>query len=367
MPGGTRRLTSTIAINNVGTTTSVAPTPYNVLFPNHVFDVYLPGKEMMSFEVGLFYIRLVSSGGDPLQMRMNLGTKYNLETAAPYSTVSNSIECIGDFFIGTVNEVTGNWLRGDFGGAVIDITESGRLFMHLEWISGSNSRLDVGGTTHTSFYYENGILKTGMTSFYMILETPVPLFEGAGDGCWATGEWLYSKNHPNIYENNLECLYATTQDVAITAHRNGEPDFDTEPGYDYVRLAHSERVFLGKDGPVNEPLLKNETVYFFTDSSNNLYNGFAITRNEYPCKRVGDCFYSPNYLSNASYVNDAFCTFALEGYGILTTTAFGLEDGLDYLRHSIDAGTTVVNYTGTSGPSGVIFSSGDTLEFSSDA
>jgi hypothetical protein len=46
-----------------------------------------------------------------------------------------------------------------------------------------------------------------------------------GDGCHATGSWLYSKNHPNIYDNNLRCTFNVTEAVAITA-----TSFDTEPG-----------------------------------------------------------------------------------------------------------------------------------------
>jgi hypothetical protein len=39
--------------------------------------------------------------------------------------------------------------------------------MHLEWVNGSNARKDVGGTTHTSFYFQNGVARSGLTSFFM--------------------------------------------------------------------------------------------------------------------------------------------------------------------------------------------------------
>jgi hypothetical protein len=41
--------------------------------------------------------------------------------------------------------------------------------------------------------------------------------------------------------------------------------------YDFVGLAGDfDRIFLGTNGPVREPLSRGETVFFSTDESNNL-------------------------------------------------------------------------------------------------
>ena len=131
----------------------------NVGWHNHVWDMKLdlPGE---SLSVGVVYFQVMNI--DDIGGNWTIGTLSN-STNVPAGVQCHAIQV-------TNEEVNGHsgfyWLKCDFGGQVLVVPSSGTVYSKIQVTSGSNSRMDTGSSTHTSFYYQNGNSRDGYASFY---------------------------------------------------------------------------------------------------------------------------------------------------------------------------------------------------------
>ena len=146
-------------MDNFGDTPSQHASYMRDNWANHVWDMKLdlPGE---SLSVGMVYFQVRYI--DDINGIWTIGTSFT-STNVPAGVQCHDIQLTNE----DVNGHSGfYWLKCDFGGQVLVVPSSGTVYSKIQVTSGSNSRMDTGSSTHTSFYYQNGNSRDGYASFY---------------------------------------------------------------------------------------------------------------------------------------------------------------------------------------------------------
>ena len=146
-------------MDNFGDAPSQHSGAMDLTWRNHVWDMKLdsPGE---SLSVGMVYFQVENIH--------DIGGIWTIGTSFTSTNVPAGVQC-HDIQV-TNEEVNGHsgfyWLKCDFGGQVLVVPSSGTVYSKIQVTRGSNSRLDTGSSTHTSFYYQEGTSRDGYVSFY---------------------------------------------------------------------------------------------------------------------------------------------------------------------------------------------------------
>ncbi|MCD7910944.1 hypothetical protein KC480_05315 [Bacillus velezensis] len=129
---------------------------FNSKWNVHQFDIVMPsntrGKTISFYKL---YFRLANA--NKLEVKGGFIEDWNGSYLA-------ATEATSDLYEPSAN-LLDYYLMFDFKGLEIDVPANGVLIFKIEWISGSNQRMDTGSSQYTTTYIQNNDLRLGNTSF----------------------------------------------------------------------------------------------------------------------------------------------------------------------------------------------------------